>query len=94
MRASDISKKLLKKQTHTNGQTKTTIVQSYLSNALLYQGRKFDIRHFMMITIINGNLKAYWYSEGYLRTSSEHFSLDNLSNMYIHLTNDAIQKNS
>ena len=45
-----------------------------------------------MVTVVNGNLKAYWYSEGYLRTSSEYFSLDNLDNIFIHLTNDAIQK--
>lgn len=70
MRASDISRKLLKKQTHSNGQAKTAIVQSYITDPFLFHGRKFDIRHFMMVTTINGNLKAYWYSEGYLRTSS------------------------
>jgi hypothetical protein len=28
------------------------------------------------------------------RTSSKEFSMNNLSNKYVHLTNDAIQKNS
>ena len=57
-----MTRKLLKKQFHQNGQPKTTIVQSYITEPLLYCGRKFDIRHYLMITIINGNLKAYWYS--------------------------------
>ncbi len=70
MRASEVTKKLLKKEYHWNGQLKTTIVQSYLTDPLLYNGRKFDIRHYMLISIVNGNLKAYWYSEGYIRTSS------------------------
>ena len=41
---------------------------------------------------INGNLKGYYYDEGYLRTSSREFSINNLSNKLVHLTNDAIQK--
>lgn len=48
----------------------------------------------MMITIVNGNLKAYWYADGYLRTSSEIYNLDDLKDIYIHLTNDAIQMTS
>lgn len=37
---------------------------------------------------------GFFYNDGYLRTSSKEFSTQNLSNKYIHLTNDAIQKNS
>ena len=44
------------------------------------------------MTEINGNLKGYFYQEGYLRTSCREFSLLNLSNKMVHLTNDAIQK--
>jgi hypothetical protein len=44
------------------------------------------------MTSINGNLKGYFYHEGYLRTSSREFSINNLSNKLVHLTNDAIQK--
>lgn len=46
----------------------------------------------MMMSSINGNTKAYYYSEGYLRTSCREFSLNNLSNRLVHLTNDAVQK--
>ena len=37
-------------------------------------------------------MKGYFYDEGYLRTSCREFSLANLSNKLVHLTNDAIQK--
>ena len=43
---------------------------------------------------MNGHLKGYFYDEGYIRTSSFEFSLANLSNKLVHLTNDAIQKHN
>jgi hypothetical protein len=46
----------------------------------------------MLITCINGSFKAYWYEEGYVRTSSSLFTLKNSKDLYIHLTNDAVQK--
>ena len=49
---------------------RTYIVQAYINNPFLYNGRKFDIRHYMMITSVNGILKGYWYQDGYIRTSS------------------------
>jgi len=67
-------------------------VQAYLDRPLLYHGRKFDLRHYMLITTLYGKMRAYWYSEGYVRTSSAPFDLDDLGNDLIHLTNDAIQK--
>ena len=48
----------------------------------------------MLINCINGIFRAYWYQEGYIRTSSSEFSCDNVADTFIHLTNDAIQKYS
>ncbi|CAD8156726.1 unnamed protein product [Paramecium pentaurelia] len=79
---------------HKNGVQKTFIVQKYIENPLLYNQRKFDIRCYILFTSINGQHKGYWYQNGYIRTSSYEFSLINLQNRLIHLTNDAIQKNS
>jgi hypothetical protein len=45
-----------------------------------------------MLTCVNGLLRGYFYEEGYLRTSSKEYNLKTLSNKYVHLTNDAIQK--
>jgi tubulin polyglutamylase TTLL1/tubulin monoglycylase TTLL3/8 len=46
----------------------------------------------MLLTCLNGVMRAYWYEEGYIRTSCEEFSIKDCGNQYIHLTNDAIQK--
>lgn len=48
----------------------------------------------MLITCINGSFKAYWYEDGYVRTSSSEFNLKTTRDPLIHLTNDAIQKNT
>jgi tubulin--tyrosine ligase len=58
----------------------------------LYNKRKFDIRTYLLITIVNSNIKGYWYRQGYIRTSGKIFSLDNLDDIMVHLTNDAVQK--
>lgn len=69
---------------------KTFIVQKYIEKPALYNQRKFDIRCFAMLTLVNGRLKGYTYDNGYLRTSSRTFVNDDLSNKLIHLTNDAV----
>jgi len=65
-----------------------------MDKPLLINKRKFDIRCFVLVTAINGNLWAYWYKDGYIRTSCKEFTLKNVTNKFIHLTNDAIQKKS
>lgn len=67
----------------------TLLVQKYIT-PLLYNKRKVDIRMFMLVTFVKGKVRGYLYNEGYLRTSSKQFSLDNFDK-YIHLTNDAVQ---
>lgn len=71
---------------------RTFIIQQYIENPALYKGRKFDLRCFAMVTSINGHLKGYNYLDGYIKTASKEFNL-NSTNKYIHLTNDAVQKN-
>jgi hypothetical protein len=73
---------------------KTAIIQKYIENPLLINKRKFDIRCYGLLTSINGHMLGFFYQDGYLRTSCKEFSVQNLSNRYIHLTNDAIQKHS
>jgi hypothetical protein len=68
----------------------TIIVQKYIEKPLLIHKRKFDIRVFGMMTCVDGQLRGYFYEDGYLRTSSKEFSLKQLANKFIHLTNDAI----
>lgn len=85
---------LASSRTHANGEKLTYIVQQYINRPFLYNRRKFDIRHYMLITSYGASLRAYWYREGYIRTSSQLFDLDDTKNTEIHLTNDAIQKYS
>lgn len=70
----------------------THIIQKYIERPLLMNKRKFDIRVFGLLTSVNGVMKGYYFDEGYLRTSSHIFNLDDLKNRAMHLTNDAIQK--
>ena len=73
---------------------RTYVIQKYIDNPLLYKSRKFDIRCYALITSIQGNIQCYFYKEGYLRTSSAEFSVTDIDNKFIHLTNDAVQKYS
>lgn len=73
---------------------KTFVIQKYIANPLLISGRKFDIRCFGLFTCINGTKKGYFYQGGYVRTSSHEFSLDDVEDKMVHLTNDAVQKRS
>ena len=79
------------RNTWSDGSNKTYIIQSYIERPFLYHKRKVDIRHFMLITCVNGCLKGYWYRDGYLRTTASEYSL-NKSEEAVHLTNDAVQK--
>jgi hypothetical protein len=90
----DIMIRLKSREKSNDGNLRTFIVQKYIEKPLLYKNRKFDIRHYILITCINGCIKAYWYPEGYIRTSSSAFTLKRGGNLYVHLTNDAIQKNA
>jgi hypothetical protein len=68
----------------------TCIIQKYIECPLLFGKRKFDIRCFALITSVNGYIKAYYFKEGYLRTSSREYSTENFSKC-VHLTNEAVQ---
>ena len=53
-------------------QSSTFVIQKYIEKPLLINKRKFDIRVWIMLT---HDLKVHFFKEGYLRTSSEDFSL-------------------
>jgi len=38
-----------------------------------------------------GKLKGYFFEDGYVRTSSKEYSHDDITDKFVHLTNDAIQ---
>ncbi len=70
---------------------KQFVLQKYIEKPLLIQNRKFDMRIWVLV---NQDMNLYVYQEGYIRTSSSVYSLEkeSLQDMFIHLTNTAIQK--
>jgi hypothetical protein len=88
---SEIKSILKSKSNHRDGTLKTYILQKYIERPLLYKKRKFDLRHYMMISCSNSIMKGYWYRHGYVRTTSSEYTLK-ANGGGIHLTNDAVQK--
>ena len=69
------------------------VLQKYIESPMLINRRKFDIRVWVLL---DHEMNLYFFKEGYLRLSSEIFTLDEstIENQFVHLTNNAIQKYS
>ena len=64
------------------------VAQKYIEKPLLYYGRKFDIRVWVLVT---AKLEIFFYKTAYMRTSSDQYVTNAFDN-YIHLTNNCLQK--
>ena len=69
------------------------IVQKYIENPLIIQNRKFDIRQWVLVTSLNPLIIWMW-KEPYIRFGAEDYKMDDLNNIYSHLTNNSIAKHS
>ena len=68
------------------------LLQKYLEKPLLYQGRKFDIR--IWILLISGQENSvYIFKQGHLKATCAQFDI-NSSSPFIHLTNYSVQKHN
>jgi len=74
-------------------QKDTYIVSKYLDDPLLVGGKKFDLRLYVLVTSYRP-LRVYIYREGFARFCTVKYSNDttDLDNLFVHLTNVAIQK--
>ena len=64
------------------------VVQKYIERPLLYYGRKFDIRIWVLLT---HDFKVYMFNEGHLKCCSVKYDLD-ACDSFSHLTNYSFQK--
>jgi tubulin polyglutamylase TTLL1 len=69
------------------------VISKYIENPLLIGGRKFDMRLYVLVTSFRP-LKVYLYRLGFCRfcTAKYDTSIQELENMYVHLTNVSVQK--
>ena len=80
------------KTTHLDAcNVRSFVIQKYIERPLLIYQRKFDIRTWVLVT---HEMKLFFFKEGYLRTSSDVFSMDedSITKKNVHLTNNAVQK--
>ena len=71
-----------------------TVICKYISNPLLINNHKFDLRIYVLVTCIDP-LRIYIYNEGLVRFASEPYDVKGKKkNLYSHLTNYSINKKS
>jgi tubulin polyglutamylase TTLL6/13 len=72
------------------------VIQRYLHKPFLIEGLKFDLRIYVFLCGVDP-LRIYVYKEGLSRFATEQYQpphQGNLDNLYMHLTNYAINKTS
>ncbi|XP_068608285.1 probable tubulin polyglutamylase TTLL9 [Brachionichthys hirsutus] len=72
-------------------QVENYVAQRYIEKPYLINGRKFDLRVFVLVTSYVP-LKAWLYRDGFARFSNTRFCLSAIDDKYMHLTNVAVQK--
>nr|XP_006822561.1 PREDICTED: tubulin polyglutamylase TTLL11-like [Saccoglossus kowalevskii] len=78
------------------GMVRSAVVQEYISNPLLVERKKFDLRIYVVLTSLDP-LKFYLCKEGMARFCTEQYqapSMKNLHHTYMHLTNYSLNKHS
>jgi hypothetical protein len=80
-------------ENRVDSKEQTWVVQKYIEHPLLIHRRKFDVRSYCLTTQDPGGgaLRAHFYREAYLRTTSAEYTTKTLDRM-VHLNNDAVQK--
>lgn len=69
------------------------IISRYVSNPLLVNGLKFDLRLYVLVTSYEP-LRIYIYEEGLTRFACEQYKLGSKGNKLMHLTNYSVNKRS
>ncbi|ORX87362.1 TTL-domain-containing protein [Anaeromyces robustus] len=87
--------RLTRSNSEDQDQIEAYIIQRYINNPYLIGGKKFDIRIYALV-LSYSPLTVYIHRNGFCRFSNSNFTMDkkDISNLYIHATNVAIQKTS
>eukprot|EP00468_Gymnochlora_sp_CCMP2014_P011414 CAMPEP_0167746770 /NCGR_PEP_ID=MMETSP0110_2-20121227/3902_1 /TAXON_ID=629695 /ORGANISM="Gymnochlora sp., Strain CCMP2014" /LENGTH=592 /DNA_ID=CAMNT_0007631581 /DNA_START=31 /DNA_END=1809 /DNA_ORIENTATION=+ len=69
------------------------VVQKYIHDPMLWDGRKFDVRTWHLLTSLQNSsvITVYSYEHAALRVSSKQYQNSNFDDDYIHITNNAVQ---
>lgn len=70
-------------------QKQAWVAQKYVENPLLISGRKFDVRVWVVVASV-APLRVWVWREPYLRFCAERFGLDDVGNVFKHLSNNAV----
>ena len=70
-----------------------TIIQKYIENPLVINGRKFDIRQWVLVTDLNP-LTVWLFETPYVRFGAENYHIDDFKNVFSQLTGNSIAKHS
>ena len=70
-----------------------TIIQKYIENPLIINGRKFDIRQWVLVTDLNP-LTVWIFETPYVRFGAENYHIDDFKNIFSQLTGNSIAKHS
>ena len=84
--------KKLEGDNNSNFKCEHILLQKYLERPLLYNGRKFDIRIWIMIIAGQENF-VYIFKQGHLKATCAQYDI-NSSSPFIHLTNYSVQKHN
>lgn len=68
-------------------------MQRYITNPYLIAGYKWDLRLYVLVTNVQP-LTIFIYEEGLVRFSTHKFSLKNIQDKFVHLTNSSINKHN
>ena len=72
------------------------MAQRYIANPFLMDGLKFDMRLYVLLYGVNP-LRVFLFKDGLIRLATEPYvkpTEENIDNLFMHLTNYAINKNN
>eukprot|EP01080_Neovahlkampfia_damariscottae_P010359 gene10359-2888_t len=70
-------------------QSNNIVVSKYIQNPLLISKKKFDFRVYILITSFDP-MSVYLYDDGLVRFASEEYSMNDISNNFVHITNNSL----